>query len=72
MDSLKNEKDSLKVENDKPVILPKCKFANSDDTYCCEYCDYNMDEEETFFSHKVLCSLDGKWHKASYVCRNYK
>ena len=56
---------------DEVVTLPKCKFAG-DNIETCEYCDHNIDEKETFFSHKVLCGLDGKWHKASDVCRNYK
>lgn len=56
----------------KPPVLPEGKFADRDETYCCEYCDYNIDEKENLFSHKVLCALDGKWHKASDVCRNYK
>lgn len=72
MDSLKNEKDSLKVEKDKPVILPKCEFADEDDH--CGDCDHAVDYEDGGFfgTDKVLCALDGKWHKASYVCRNYK
>lgn len=60
--------DDMKIQ---PVVLPKVKFA-SNDTENCEYCEYNIDEKENFFSHKVLCSIDGKWHDAKHVCRYYK
>ena len=53
------------------VVLPKGKFSY-DDTENCEYCDYNVDEKENFFSHKVLCGIDGKWHDAKHVCKFYK
>lgn len=65
------KKESMKKEC--PVVLPKCKFADSDNVECCEYCDYNIDERTTLlFIHEVLCGLDGKWHSSSHVCRNWK
>ena len=59
------------VEKVLPVVIPDGKFAD-DDTYCCEYCEYNIDEKENFFSYKVLCGIDGKWHDHKHVCRNYQ
>ena len=54
------------------VKLPKCEFADSSD--CCGDCDWGDEYKDGGFfgTDKVLCTLDGKWHKASYVCRNYK
>ena len=64
--------DNLKKENYKPVILPTCAFSDEDDH--CGDCDHGADcKDGGFFgTDKVLCALDGKWHKAKDVCRNYK
>ena len=64
------EKSEVKKIN--PSVLPKCEFAYEDD--CCGDCDWGVDYKDggLFRSDKVLCGLDGKWHKASDVCRNYK
>ena len=55
-----------------PPVLPKCEFADEGDS--CADCDWGIDYKDggLFRSDKVLCGLDGKWHKASDVCRNYK
>ena len=58
-------------KKNEAVILPKCKFAG-DNIETCEYCDHNIDEKENFFSYKILCAIDGKWHSASDTCRYWK
>ena len=54
-----------------PVVLPEGKFG--DEFTCCEYCTYADDYKDGFliFSDKVKCSLDGKWHDAKHVCKNF-
>lgn len=68
--------EAVNKKQDKAVILPKGRFATHEDgdTECCEYCEHNIDEKDgyLFFSDKVKCEIDGKWHNRGYVCRNYK
>ncbi len=45
-----------------------CLWTNCDCGYRCN----NIDEKENFFSHKVLCGIDGKWHDAKHICKYYK
>lgn len=63
-------------KKNEAVTLPKGKFATHEDgnTECCEYCDHADDFKDgyLFVPDKVKCELDGKWHNASYICRNYK
>ena len=53
------------------VVLPEGKFADEDD--CCGDCDHGIEYKDGGFfgTDKVLCGLDGKWHKSSDVCRNH-
>ena len=64
--------EAVEVKKTEAVALPKCEFADEGDS--CADCDWGDDYKDggLFGSDKVLCMLDGKWHKASYVCRNYK
>lgn len=59
-------------EKVEPIILPKGKFAADDD--CCGDCDHGVDYKDGGFfgTDKVLCGIDGKWHKSSDICRFYQ
>lgn len=64
--------EAIEKKDDKKITLPKCEFSDSGDS--CADCDWGDEYKDGGFfgTDKVLCTLDGKWHKASYVCRNYK
>ena len=64
--------EAIDKKKDEVITLPKCEFAYEDD--CCGDCDWGIDYKDGGFfgTDKVLCGLDGKWHKAKDVCRNYK